>query len=68
MIKGLKICGISDPRTLKYILDHSYPPQFIGFITNYEKSSRFVKFEKLKDLISVDKKKNKFRFSSCRSR
>lgn len=60
MIKGLKICGISDPRTLKYILDHSYPPQFIGFITNYEKSSRFVKFEKLKDLISVDKKKINF--------
>ena len=56
MIKGLKICGISDPKTLKYILNHPHPPKFIGFITNYEKSKRFVKFEKLKDLIKVDKK------------
>ena len=32
----------------------------IGFITNYEKSKRFVEFEKLKDLINVDKKEVKF--------
>ena len=68
MIKGLKICGISDPETLNYILNHPYPPQFIGFITNYEKSKRFVKFEKLKNLINVNKKKNKFCFSSCKSK
>ena len=55
-MKGLKICGVSDPRTLDYILNHRYPPKFIGFITNYEKSKRFVKFEKLKDLINVNKK------------
>ena len=60
MIKGLKICGISDPETLNYILNHPYPPQFIGFITNYEKSKRFVKFEKLKNLINVNKKKTNF--------
>ena len=60
MIKGLKICGISDPKTLNYILNHPYPPQFIGFITNYEKSKRFVKFEKLKNLINVNKKKTNF--------
>ena len=60
MIKGLKICGISDPKTLKYILNHPHPPKFIGFITNYEKSKRFVKFEKLKDLIMIDKKRTKF--------
>ena len=60
MIKGLKICGISDPETLNYILNHPYPPQFIGFITNYEKSKRFVKFEKLKDLVLVDKKQTNF--------
>ncbi len=55
MIKGLKICGVSDSKTLKYILNHNYKPTMIGFITNYEKSKRFVKFEKLKDLINVDK-------------
>ncbi|WP_440923050.1 phosphoribosylanthranilate isomerase [Candidatus Pelagibacter sp.] len=62
MMKGLKICGISDPITLKYILNHSNRPtsMMIGFITNYEKSRRFVKYEKLKDLINVDKKGVKF--------
>jgi len=45
---------------LKYILNHSYPPNFIGFITNYEKSKRFVEYEKLKDLINIDKKNVRF--------
>ena len=57
MIKGLKICGVSDPGTLNYILNHNYKPTMLGFITNYEKSKRFVEFEKLKNLIQVDKKK-----------
>ena len=57
MTAGLKICGISDPKTLNYILNHPYPPKFIGFITNYEKSRRFVEYDKLKYLISIDKKK-----------
>ena len=60
MIKGLKICGISDPKTLNYILNHPNPPKFIGFITNYTKSKRFVEYEKLKDLIKVDKKNVSF--------
>ena len=60
MICGLKICGVSDPETLKYILNHIHKPTMIGFITNYEKSKRFVDFEKLKDLINVDKKKVNF--------
>ena len=60
MIKGLKICGISDPRTLNYIINHPHPPKFIGFITNYKKSKRFVEFEKLKDLVNTNKKKVKF--------
>ena len=60
MIKGLKICGISDPETLNFILNHNHKPTMIGFITNYEKSKRFVKPEKLKDLINVDKKQVKF--------
>ena len=60
MIKGLKICGVSDPETLNYILNHNHKPTMIGFITNYEKSKRFVKLEKLKDLINMDKKQVKF--------
>jgi phosphoribosylanthranilate isomerase len=62
MIKGLKIkiCGVTDPKTLNFILNHDHKPMMIGFITNYEKSRRFVEYEKLKDLINVDKKKVKF--------
>ena len=60
MIKGLKICGVSDPETLNYILNHNHKPTMLGFITNYEKSKRFVEFEKLKNLIHVDKKKINF--------
>ena len=60
MIRGLKICGISDPKTLNYILNHPNPPKFIGFITNYKKSKRFVEYEKLKELLDVNKKDIKF--------
>ena len=56
MIKGLKICGVSDPETLSYILNHNQRPTMIGFITNYEKSKRFIEYEKLKNLINIDKK------------
>ena len=58
MIKGSKICGISDLNTLNYIINHPYPPQFIGFICNYKKSPRYVEIEKLKELVSINKKKN----------
>ena len=60
MIKGLKICGVSDSKTLAYILNHRHKPSMIGFITNYEKSRRFVEYEKLKKLINVDKKNISF--------
>ncbi len=56
MIKDLKICGISDPKILNYILNHPNPPKFIGFITNYRKSKRFVEYEKLKELLNVNKR------------
>ena len=56
MIKGCKICGISDPKTLEYIINHPHPPYFVGFICNYKKSSRFVELEKLKKLIDIKKK------------
>ena len=60
MIKGLKICGVSDPKTLNYLLNHNYPPTMIGFITNWEASKRFVELDKLKKLINVDKRKINF--------
>ena len=60
MIKGSKICGISDLDTLNFIINHPYPPQFIGFICNYKKSSRYVEIEKLNKLVKVDKQKSNF--------
>jgi len=60
MIKGLKICGVSDPKTLNFILNHDHKPTMIGFITNYKKSRRFVEYEKLIELINVDKKQVNF--------
>ena len=60
MIKGSKICGISDLDTLDFIINHPYPPQFIGFICNYKKSSRYVEVEKLNELLTLDKKKSNF--------
>ena len=55
-----KICGISDSKTLTHLTNHSYPPQYIGFIVNYPKSKRFVPHEKLKQILNVDKKKSKY--------
>ena len=55
-----KICGISDSKTLSFIINHEFPPQFIGFIVNYPKSKRFVEINKLKSLTDIDKKKSKF--------
>ena len=59
-MKGCKICGISDLDTLNFIIDHPYPPQFIGFICNYKKSSRYVEVEKLNELLKLDKNKSNF--------
>ena len=60
MIKGSKICGISDLDTLNFIINHPYPPQFIGFICNYKKSSRYIDIEKLNELLAIDKHKSNF--------
>ena len=55
-----KICGIKDSKTLNYIVNHNNPPKFVGFITNYPKSRRYVGHENLKKLINIDKKKINF--------
>ena len=60
MIKGIKICGVSDVKTLEFIINHPYPPNYVGFITNYEKSKRFVNYEKLKELLRVKKQNINF--------
>ena len=60
MVKGIKICGITDLGTLNYILKHKFPPKFIGFITNYKKSRRYVEYKKLKKLVSIKKNKTNF--------
>ena len=59
-MKGCKICGVSDLDTLNFIINHPYPSQFIGFICNYKKSSRYVEVEKLNELLKLNKKKSNF--------
>ena len=60
MIKGIKICGVSDLETLNFILNHEHPAKFIGFISNYKKSKRFVDHENLIKLLYTNKKNTNF--------
>ena len=60
MVKGIKICGVSDLETLNYIVNHQFPPKFVGFICNFKKSKRYVEYEKLKDLINIEKNDTSF--------
>jgi phosphoribosylanthranilate isomerase len=56
----VKICGISDPITLKFLTEHPNSPKFIGFIVNYPKSRRYVEINKLIDLLKIDKKNSSY--------
>tara|TARA_B100000941_G_scaffold193259_1_gene139949 strand:- start:205 stop:825 length:621 start_codon:yes stop_codon:yes gene_type:complete len=58
-----KVCGVKDNKTLKFLINHRFPPKFIGFICNYNKSKRYLNFKKLENLIRK-KKKNKIYFVS----
>ena len=60
MIKDSKICGIKDSGTLNFIINHPYPPKFIGFICNYPKSSRYISIKNLKKLLNIKKDKCEF--------
>ena len=60
MIKGCKICGVSDPDTLSFIVNHPYPPKFIGFICNYQKSPRYVEFKELEKLLNINKNNSQY--------
>ena len=55
-----KICGVKDSNTLNYIINHKHFPKFIGFITNYPKSKRYIEYKNLKKLINVKKKGTNF--------
>jgi len=56
----VKICGIFDSKILQYLTTHPHPPEYIGFIVNYPKSKRFVKLDKLNNLLKIDKKNSKY--------
>tara|TARA_B100000989_G_scaffold238196_1_gene185091 strand:- start:97 stop:726 length:630 start_codon:yes stop_codon:yes gene_type:complete len=58
MILKSKICGVSDIKTLEFLVNHNHSPEFIGFIVNYPKSKRYVDKEKLKKLLRIKKKKS----------
>ena len=60
MIQPCKICGISDSKTLEFLTSHPTPPKMIGFICNWPKSKRFVEYDKLKELLKVDKKNSEY--------
>ena len=55
-----KICGVKDEKTLRFLLEHKYPPDFIGFISNFPKSKRFIEIDKLKYLTNINRKNVKF--------
>ena len=55
-----KICGVKDTNTLNFIINHKYPPKFIGFIVNYIKSKRYLNFENLNELLNTNKKNTNF--------
>ena len=52
-----KICGIKDPKTLNFIINHAKQTKFVGFITNYKKSKRYIDIKNLRKLVSINKKK-----------
>jgi len=60
MIQPCKICGISDSKTLEFLTSHPTPPKMVGFICNWPKSKRFVEFDKLRELLKVDKRKSEY--------
>ena len=58
-----KICGVKNIKILKYIVSHSNPPRYVGFICNYPKSKRNLNFDELKNLVNI-KKSKKIKFVS----
>ena len=55
-----KICGVKNSDTLDYIINHKHFPKFVGFITNYPKSKRYIEYKNLKKLLNKKKGGTKF--------
>ena len=51
-----KICGVSTSEVLDYIIDHPCSPTLVGFIVNFSKSKRYINNDKLKKLLTINKK------------
>ena len=60
MLLTSKICGVSTSKVLNYIINHPCSPGLIGFIVNFPKSKRYIKNDKLKKLLTINKKKCQF--------
>ena len=54
----VKICGLTKAEHVKTCVE--YGSDYCGFILNYSKSHRYIKFEKAKELISIEKNKTKY--------
>jgi len=54
----VKICGLSTAEQVQTSI--KYGADFCGFILNYPKSHRFIKFEKAKELMKIEKKNTKY--------
>ena len=59
MIKGIKICGVSNFETLEYIINHPYPPNFIGFIKVLKDLNFFDTVDQLVDYLEHPSKREK---------
>jgi len=56
--KQLKLCGINNIKTIKHILNHPSPANFLGFIF-YNKSSRYISLDKAKSFNELNFNKSK---------
>tara|TARA_Y100000741_G_scaffold239042_1_gene182997 strand:- start:528 stop:1145 length:618 start_codon:yes stop_codon:yes gene_type:complete len=54
----VKICGLTTADQVKTCIKHD--ANFCGFILNYRKSHRFIKFEKAKKLTKIKKKNTQY--------
>ena len=54
----IKICGLTAADQVQTCINHG--ANYCGFILNYPKSHRFIKFEKAKELTDIEKKETNY--------
>ena len=54
----LKVCGLSNQIDVQTCINNNV--DFCGFILNYPKSHRYISFEKVKKLLSIEKNKTQY--------